>query len=155
MGKSKQKSKSSLNAPLVDAQQKSDEDFDDSNEKFSVAAATYDPHTEQLISRQAASALLYLLFYSILMFTLPFGAFFGTRHFLREHTDYTEFTVTALSVISSVIMVYIIIALYAWHAYREKDVVLPGDETNDPKIEDTSQGVSNETKSKKNKQKNL
>lgn len=79
-------------------------------------------NTEQMISKQAASALLTLLFYSILMFTLPFGAFFGTRHVLREHTELSDFAVTSLSVTSSVITVYIIIGLYAYKAYNEEDI---------------------------------
>lgn len=110
MGKSK---KTELN---VAAKQETEELVADDTEP-------YDDKTEILISKQAASALLYLLFYSVLMFTLPFGAFFGTRHLLREYTDYSEATVTYLSVASSVVTVYIIIALYAWKAYTEKDVV--------------------------------
>lgn len=80
---------------------------------------------EQLISKQATSALLYLLFYSILMFTLPFGAFFGARHLLREYTDFAEFTITSLSVTSSVITMYIIIGLYAYKGYIEKEIIIP------------------------------
>lgn len=82
----------------------------------------FDPHIEQLISKQTASALLYLLFYSILMFTMPFGAYFGTRHLLEIYTDYSSSTIMMLSVVSSVITVYSIIGLYAWHAYHEKDI---------------------------------
>lgn len=95
----------------------------DSEELPSDEPNQYDEKTERLISKQATSALLYLLFYSILMFTLPFGAFYGTRHLLREHTDYSEFTITSLSVTSSVITVYIIIGLYAYKAYTEEDVI--------------------------------
>lgn len=95
----------------------------DSRELLSEETSHYDEQTEILISKQAASALLYLLFYSILMFTLPFGAFFGTRHLLKEHTQFSEFTITAFSVASSVITVYIIIGLYAYKAYNEKDVI--------------------------------
>lgn len=87
----------------------------------------YDPHTELLISKQTSSALLTLFYYSILMFTLPFASFFGARHFLFEHTDWTEFAVTSCAVFASVITIYVIIGLYAWHAYREQDVVLPSD----------------------------
>lgn len=95
----------------------------DSEELPSDETNQYDERTEILISKQATSALLYLLFYSILMFTLPFGAFYGTRYFLREHTDYSDFTITSLSVTSSVITVYIIIGLYAYKAYTEEDVI--------------------------------
>lgn len=95
----------------------------DSNELLPEETSHYDDQTEILISKQAASALLYLLFYSIMMFTLPFGAFFGTRYLLREHTHFSEFTITSFSVASSVITVYVIIGLYAYKAYIEKDVI--------------------------------
>lgn len=81
-----------------------------------------DPHTEQLISRQTSSALLYLLFYSILMFTLPFGSYFLTKHLLELHTDLSHFGIIAWSVIASVITIYVVIGLYAYHGYHEKDV---------------------------------
>lgn len=86
-----------------------------------------DPHTEQLISRQTSSALLYLLFYSILMFTLPFGSYFLTKHLLELHTDLSHFGVTAWSVIASVVTIYIVIGLYAYHGYHEKDVNIDKD----------------------------
>lgn len=96
----------------------------------------YDAYTEQKISKQTSAALMTLLFYSALMFTLPFGAFFGTRHYLTEHSDWTDFAVTCVSVFAAVATTYIIIGLYAWQAYREKDVVIPGEE-NTTSIEDT------------------
>lgn len=89
----------------------------------------YDPKTEKLIWKQASSALLTLLFYSILMFTLPFASFFGTKHLLQEHTQLPEFTITALSVIASVVTVWIIIACYAITGYFEKDVVIPSEKS--------------------------
>lgn len=86
-----------------------------------------DPHTEQLIWRQTSSALLYLLFYSILMFTLPFGSYFLAKHLLELHTDLSHFGVTAWSVIASVITIYIVIGLYAYHGYHEKDINIDKD----------------------------
>lgn len=79
---------------------------------------------DELLTKQANSALLYLLFYSILMFTLPFVAFFGTQHVLRDHTELPEFTITSLSVTSSVISVYVIIGLYAYRAFTEKEIII-------------------------------
>lgn len=158
MGKSKRSKKSDLNVQPDDHQQLSEEDhsnlFGDAgteHSQFPVAAATYDPHTERLISKQATSALLYLLFYSILMFTLPFAAFFGAQHVLRDHTDLSEQAITSLSVISSVVTIYIIIALYAMHAYHEKDVVLPDEKSAFADEAD----APNKEKPKKAKQKNL
>lgn len=122
-----QRKKSALNVSDDErsARQRKSQELRESNDE----APSYDPQTERDISKQASSALLLLFFYSVLMFTLPFGAFFGTRYYLFTHTDYSEFAVTSLSVISSVITIYIIIGLYAWQAYREQDVVIP-DQTN-------------------------
>lgn len=81
-------------------------------------------HSEisDVYSRNETSALLHLLFYSILMFTLPFGAFFGTQHLLHEYTNLSEFVVTSMSVTSAVITVYIVIALYIYKAYNEEEI---------------------------------
>lgn len=78
-------------------------------------------------TKQASFALLYLLFFSILMFTLPFGAFYGTRHYLHEYLHIDGFTNTCWSVIASVVTVNIVIALYAicgyYDAKREEETV--------------------------------
>lgn len=103
-----------------------------------TAEPTGDLNNEIFISKQAANALVGLLFYSFLMFTLPFGSFFGTRYLLQHYTDVSDFGVTALSVSSAVITVYIIIALYAYKAYNEKDV---------PSEPDVSQRNQNKQKS--------
>lgn len=93
--------------------------------RTSETAQPYDENINKLIEKQASSALLYLLFFSILMFTLPFGSFFGTQYLLKTYTDFSEFAITAISVSSSVITVYLIIFLYAFIAYKEKEIVIP------------------------------
>lgn len=128
MVKNKSKTKSGLNVFFEEEPLKS---VEQEEEISRYEQPTYDPHTERLISNQTSSALLYLFFYSILMFTLPFGVFYGTRHLLEEYTDFSIFAITSLSVSASVITVYIVIALYAYHAYHEKDVVLPGESSID------------------------
>lgn len=92
------------------------------------AVPPYDENINNLLAKQASSALLYLLFYSALMFTLPFGAFFGTQHLLRTYTDLSQFAITSVSVTSAVITVYIIIFSYAYKAYKEKEIVIPGEQ---------------------------
>lgn len=64
-------------------------------------------------TKQASFALLYLLFFSLLMFTLPFAAFYGTRHCLHEYLHIDGFENTAWSVLAAVVTVNIVIALYA------------------------------------------
>lgn len=68
-------------------------------------------------TKQASFAMLYLLFFSFLMFTLPFAAFFGTRHFLQEYFHLDQFAVTCWSVLAAVITVNIVIALYAIYGF--------------------------------------
>lgn len=93
--------------------------------KSSEAVPVYDENINKLIEKQASSALLYLLFFSTLMFTLPFGSFFGVQYLLKTYTDLSEFAITAISVSSSVATVYLIIFLYVYIAYKEKEVVIP------------------------------
>lgn len=99
----------------------------------SSAIPAYDENIENLISKQASSALLYLLFFSILMFTLPFAAFFGTQHLLRTCTDFSEFAITSISVASAVVTVYVIIFLYVYKAYKEKEIIIPEETTSKKK----------------------
>ena len=70
-------------------------------------------------TRQAAFAIIYLLFFSVLMFTLPFAAFFGTRHLLTEHFHIDGFPNTCWSVGAAALTVNIIIVLYAISGYIE------------------------------------
>jgi hypothetical protein len=70
-------------------------------------------------TKQASIAMLYLLFFSALMFTLPFGAFFGVRWALFEYYDIDGFQNTCWSVIASVVTVNAVIAMYAIMGFRE------------------------------------
>lgn len=92
------------------------------------------PHT-----RQAAKALALLLFFSFLMFSLPFGAFFGTKYVLKDYFNVDGFTNTAYSVLSAVLTVNAIIITYAYIAYH------------DPEYDDKGNLIKNEpTKSELN-----
>lgn len=72
-------------------------------------------------NRQAAFSLLYLFAFSVMMFTLPFAAFFGVRNYLNEHMQVTEFQNTFYSVLASVLTVNSIIVAYAVVAYHETE----------------------------------
>lgn len=72
-------------------------------------------------TRQAAIALGLLLFFSVLMFSLPFGAFYGTKYYLEKYLDIIGYENTVWSVVAAVVTVNVIIALYAWVAYHEKE----------------------------------
>lgn len=101
------------------------DDKNDSDDSEPASEPQYEPSLQKRIDHQANMALLYLFFYSVLMFTLPFGAFYLTRDFLTKHTEYAYNTISTLSVASCVTTVWLIIALYAIQAYHEKDVVVP------------------------------
>lgn len=79
-------------------------------------------------TKQATLAVIYLLFFSILMFTLPFAAFFGVRHVLLEHMQVEGFANTCWSVLAAVVTVNFVIAIYAvvgfLDAKKEEDTVL-------------------------------
>lgn len=70
-------------------------------------------------TKQASFALLYLLFFSFLMFTLPFAAFYGVQNVLREYFNVTGFENTCWSVLSAVLTVNLVIALYAIYGFVE------------------------------------
>lgn len=82
-------------------------------------------------TKQATIAASYLLFFSTLMFTLPFAAFYGTKYYLQESFNiHNEFTLNAWSVFASVLTVNIIIMLYAAKAYFETEYDEEGNELN-------------------------
>ena len=101
----KKNKKAALDEPTVEVQQTEDPANDD-------ALIPY--HT-----KQASFALLFLLFFSILMFTLPFGAFYGTRHLLLEILHLDRFQTTCWSVLASVLTVNLVIFGYAFFGFVE------------------------------------
>lgn len=79
-------------------------------------------------TKRAALVLANLFLYSVAMFTLPFIAFFGVRHLLMEVYPVETFTRTVWSVVSAVLVVNIIILVYAYKAYHEKEYDEHGNE---------------------------
>lgn len=79
-------------------------------------------------TKRAALVLAQLFLYSVAMFTLPFVAFFGMRHILTEYYPVDSFMVTVWSVVAAVIVVNVIICLYAFKAYHEKEYDDDGNE---------------------------
>ncbi|XP_026293966.1 uncharacterized protein LOC113218037 [Frankliniella occidentalis] len=71
------------------------------------------------MGNSSAATFGILLFYSLLMFTLPFIAFFATKQYIREHLHVTGFAQTAWSVGASVVVVNVIVFSYVWRAFRE------------------------------------
>lgn len=95
---------------------------EDENVAPSAVPSTNADYTLPQHQRQAAFSLLWLFVFSCCMFTLPFGTFFGVRHFVQTHyADATQFTVTAYSVLATVLTVNVIIAAYALVAYHETE----------------------------------
>lgn len=60
-----------------------------------------------------------LLLYSIAMFTLPFAAFFGVRHYMRLEFQTDTFVTNCVSVLAAVVTVNLIIACYVYQALHE------------------------------------
>ncbi|KAG5683228.1 hypothetical protein PVAND_012521 [Polypedilum vanderplanki] len=79
-------------------------------------------------TKQASLAVIYLLFFSILMFTLPFASFYGVRHALHEYLQIDGFPNTCWSVLAAVVTVNFVIAVYAvvgfLDAKKEEQTVL-------------------------------
>lgn len=70
-------------------------------------------------SRRVATVLLWFLAFSLAMFSLPFIAFFGTQHILKDKFNVDGFQNTVWSVVVSVATVNIIIIAYACKGYYE------------------------------------
>lgn len=91
------------------------------------------PRDDSEMTKQSAFALLWLFVYSCAMFTLPFAAFFGTRHILMNKYEFDTFTVTCSSVIAAVVTVNLIIVLYACQGFRESESDSPPEPSSDQK----------------------
>lgn len=96
------------------------------------------PRDDAALSKQSAFALLWLFVYSCAMFTIPFAAFFGTRHFLLTQYNLDTFTVTCSSVIAAVLTVHVIILLYVLQGFKDVESETPTsaeviEPTKDPK----------------------
>lgn len=118
MGKLKKKSIEKFNdnsIPPEPSKQMLEETLDENQQEEYVSKRSIPQH-----SRQAAFSLLYLFLFSVLMFSLPFAAFFGARHYL-QYLDISTFQVNFLSVLAAVVTVNVIIVAYAIVAYRETE----------------------------------
>lgn len=72
-------------------------------------------------SQRMIHVLGILLIFSFFMFTLPFGAFFGTKYLLKYYLLMDGFENTVWGVIASVVTVNLIIVVYSYIAYHEPD----------------------------------
>lgn len=86
-------------------------------------------------TKQAVLVLANLFMYSVAMFTLPFIAFFGVRHALSEYYHLDTFTVNVWSVVAAVVVVNIIIFVYVYKAYHEKEYDEHGNEIDQHKYD--------------------
>lgn len=76
---------------------------------------------EQSVDK-SLEVFLWLMAYSVLMFTLPFLGFYGVRTWLDESfPELSTFQVNCYSVLTAVLVVNAIVAMYVLKAVREKD----------------------------------
>lgn len=89
------------------------------------------PEEAAFRNRETNTTVLVLLFYSLLMFTLPFGAFFGVRHYLGEYLHVYGFPNTCWSVLSAVVTANLVIIAYVYRAYRDNQAEIQRDKLKD------------------------
>lgn len=77
------------------------------------------PEEAAFRNRETMNSVLVLLFFSALMFSLPFAAFFGIRFYLGEHRHIYGFPNTCWSVLSAVVTANLVIMGYVFIAYRD------------------------------------
>lgn len=81
-----------------------------------------EPEPEQQYVDKSLEVFLWLMAYSVLMFTLPFLGFYGVRSWLEESfPELSTFQVNCYSVLTAVLVVNTIVAMYVLKAVREKD----------------------------------
>lgn len=96
------------------------------------------PQSQEQSVDKSLEVFLWLMAYSVLMFTLPFLGFYGVRSWLDESfPDLDTFSKNCYSVLTAVLVVNAIVAMYVLKAVREKDPpALPiEEEKNDNKKE--------------------
>lgn len=79
-------------------------------------------------TKRVTLVLANLFLYSVAMFTLPFITFFGIQHILTDLYPIDTFPRTVWSVFSAVMVVNIIIFIFAYKAYYEKEYDEHGNE---------------------------
>lgn len=105
-------------------------------------------YSNAIISKQTSLTLLYLMLYSTLMFTLPFGAFYCARYTLDHYFNVTGFANTATSVLAAVLTVNGIICAYAYQAYHEVEYDNEGNRL-DPSVATVPKTKKKKTKASK------
>jgi len=108
-------------------------------------AAEVEPPVEQYPQEEDTSTevFLWLLAYSVLMFTLPFLGFYGVRSWLQESFPHLDvFTVNCWSVLTAVLVVNLVVAMYVLKAFREKPP---------PPLEPVEQNEEEETEDEEDK----
>lgn len=149
MGK-KNKSKAALNSSgdVAEGEQlMTRKDLDQPTETVRPPAdVSNDPYDMPFYSKQSAFALLWLLVFSFGMFTLPFCAFYGTKHILTHYFDVEGFPNTCGSVLAAVLVVNVIIMLYALKGFQEAE-----DDEQEKKRQDGVPAVEAKEESKKAK----
>lgn len=77
------------------------------------------PEEAAFRNKETIRTVLVLLFFSALMFSLPFAAFFGLRYYLGVHMHIEGFANTCWSVLSAVLTANVVIVVYIYVAYRD------------------------------------
>lgn len=77
------------------------------------------PEEASFRNKETINTVMVLLFFSALMFSLPFAAFFGVRHYLGTYMHVVGFANTCWSVLSAVVTANVVIIAYVYVAYRD------------------------------------
>lgn len=111
--KSKKQSALAVQPPV---QTKIKQEEPKTSEVDTTPSKEYDPVDRSL------EVFLWLMAYSVLMFSLPFLGFYGVRSWLDESfPELSTFQVNCYSVLTAVLVVNAIVAMYVLKAMREKD----------------------------------
>lgn len=123
-----------MNKRQLEARAESSGDDETVNQNLTSSSNSSNEYQLPQHQRQAAFSLLWLFVFSCLMFTMPFGAFFGVRHIVHERFPSAgQFAETGYSVLAAVLTVNMIIGMYALLAYHETEYDADGREVDQSK----------------------
>ena len=79
------------------------------------------PEESRERNNETVRTVMILLLFSVLMFSLPFLAFYLVRYYLEAQMGITDFANTCWSVLSAVITVNLIICAYVYVSYKDNE----------------------------------
>ncbi|CAK9828403.1 hypothetical protein ANTRET_LOCUS5943 [Anthophora retusa] len=107
------------------------------NQQKSNHKDIFNNQNKETLDMSFVAVLGKLFIYSIAIFTLPFGVFYGVQHVMKAEFHVDRFVTNCVSVFAAVTTVNLIIACYVYQALHEPDNAAEIKETVDQPSKDS------------------